>query len=90
MVIAKNVAKSTGKGVLPTTIFLSHATKYGLTFTSGLVKTMYGGAMNLANQFAPGVKLGIGEYLLNQTEKAVIWGIDKTIAAQKWLKGKIR
>ena len=37
-----------------------------------------------------GLKLGIGSYLLNESEKAVNWGFDKLIAGQKALKGLLK
>lgn len=86
----KKTLKTCASAALSATIIATKGLKYGLTFSSGLAKEFLGGANNLAGQFAPGVKFGIGKYLFEQTEKAAVWGIDQTIAAQKWLKGKLR
>lgn len=90
MVTAKSVLKTDAKGALSISIITSRAAKYGLSFSSGLCKQFVGGAKNLADQFAPGIDFGIGKYLYEQGEKAASWGMNKLIAAQKWLKGKIR
>ena len=86
----KSTAKTAGKIALTATIAASYGAKYGLNFGMGLTKVMFGGAQNLANQFAPGMEFGLGKYLLSTSEKVADYGIDKTIALQKYLKGQIR
>ena len=85
------VAKKAASIGLSLTIGTAMLAKYGLNFTSGLTKCFLGGAENLTEQLVgKGLKLGIGAYLLSQSEKVVNWGFDKLIAAQKSLKGKLR
>lgn len=82
--------KTTGKIVLTGTIAATRVAQYGLTFATGLTKTLYGGAVNLANKFAPGIKLGIGEYLLTETEKLTNKAFDGFVGLQKHLKDRLR
>ena len=90
MADTKEVAKKVAKGTLALTIGATMLTKYGLNFTTGLAKVFFNGAENLANQMSGGLKLGIGSYLLNESEKAVNWGFDKLIEGQKALKGYLK
>ena len=91
MTDTKEVAKKVAKGTLAVTIGATEIAKYGLNFTTGFCKVFLGGAENLANQMVGGgLKLGIGSYLLNESEKAVNWGFDKLIAGQKALKGHLK
>lgn len=85
------IAKKIATAGLGLTIGATVLTKYGLNFTMGLTKCFLGGAENLAEQMVgKGLKLGIGTYLLGQTEKVVNWGFDKLIAGQKALKGHMK
>lgn len=85
------IAKKVATAGLGLTIGATLLTKYGLNFTMGLTKCFLGGAENLTEQMVgKGIKLGIGAYLLGQTEKVVNWGFDKLVAVQNKLKGKLR
>ena len=86
----KKVLKTGGRGVLSVTIVATKCAKYGLSFTTGLVKQLFGGAQNMANSFAPSPSLGIGSYLLNATEKATSKGFDLLISAQKAAKEALK
>lgn len=87
MVDKKKIARS----VLTGSIIATELTKAGLNFTTGLCKVFLGGAENLANQMVGnGIKIGIGTYLMEKTEKAVNWGFDKLIAGQKNIKGNLK
>ena len=90
MPTAKKVLKTGGRAVLTTTIVATKCAKYGLSFTSGLVKTLFGGAQNMANQFAPAPSLGIGKYLYESCEKVVGKGFDLLISAQKSAKEALK
>ena len=90
MTTAKDIAKKGAKGALCLTIGASYLAKHGLNFTSGLCKCFFGGAKNLTDQLVGGgLNLGIGSYLLEQTQKAVNWSADKLIKTQKNLKEKL-
>jgi hypothetical protein len=83
-------AKKTASVALSASILASRGAEYGLTFSSEAAKVFFGGAKNLANQFAQGAELGIGAFLYDKTEKAALWTVDQAIALQKWMKGKLR
>ena len=79
-----------GKIVLTGTIAASRVAQYGLTFATGLTKTLYGGALKMANSFAPvNVNLGVGEYLLNQAEKLTNKAFDGLVNLQKHIRNKL-
>ena len=87
----KKTAKAIGRGTLTISIVATELAKEGLNFTNGLCKVFLGGAENLAEQMVgKGLKLGIGSYLLEKTEKAINWGFNQLIAGQKAIKGKLR
>ncbi len=89
MVTAKEVTKGTVRGVLSAGIVAARVAKYGLKLVE-IPKMMFGGAKDLAEQFAPGgIKTKIGEKMLDTGVKVTNWGLDQAIKMQKYLKGKI-
>ena len=86
----KQILKAGGCGALSTTIVATKCAKYGLTFTTGLVKQLFGGAQKMTNEFAPSPSMGVGPYLLNATEKVASKGFDLLIAAQKKMREALR
>ena len=91
MADANQVAKNALRTTLGVTIAATTLAKYGLNASTGLVKVFLSGAEKLANQMVGnGIKIGIGTYLMEKTEKAVNWGFDKLIAGQKNIKGNLK
>ncbi len=90
MPTSKQVIKTSTKIALTTTIAASYVAKYGLSFTTGLAKTLYGGALNMANDFAPvNINFGTGNYLLNSAQDLADKGCDSLIKMQKYVRGRI-
>ena len=81
--------KTAGKTGLSATIIASKAAKYGLKFTAETAKLFVGGAKNMADQMAPGMNFGIGEFLYDKSVKAADWTIDKAISLQKKAKERL-
>lgn len=71
-------------------IIATKGAKYGLSFTSGFTKLLFGGAQNLTNQFASGTNFGIGKYLYASGEKVVNKGFDLLISLQKSVQKALR
>jgi len=90
MPTTKQMLKKGAQGVLDVTIVATKCAKYGLSFTTGLVKQLFGGAQNMANEFAPAPSLGIGENLLEATEKAAKKSFDLLISAEKSAKEALK
>lgn len=90
MPTSKQVLKTSAKIGLTVTIASSYVAKYGLSFTSGLAKTLYGGVLNMANDFAPiNINLGVGNYLLDSAQFLADKSCDSLIKMQKYVRGRI-
>ena len=90
MPTTKQMLKKGAQGVLDVTIVATKCAKYGLSFTTGLVKQLFGGAQNMANEFAPAPSLGIGKTLLETTEKVAEKGLNFVISAEKSAKEALK
>lgn len=91
MAVSKEILKTAGRTVISGSIIATHIAKYGVSLSCEVAKTLYGGALNLANSFAP-VKLnmGIGEKILNGTQKLANKGFDELVNLQEKIRSQIR
>lgn len=87
----KKELKTAGRLGLDATIIASKILKYGAHLSFGVSKCFLNGATSLASSFSGSTfKLGLGDFLLKETENGVNLTFDQAIKLQNYLKGKLR
>lgn len=89
--MTRSPLKTLAGTLLGATMIATKAAKYGVHLSLGISKVFLNGASTLADKMTgSSFKLGIGDWMMKETENLINKGFDKLLKAQQTLKGKTR
>lgn len=89
--MANSPLKTIAGTTLGATMIATKAAKYGVHLSLGVSKVFLNGASALADKMAESsFKLGIGDWMMKETENVINKGFDALLKVQKSLRGKAK
>lgn len=89
--MAKSPLKIIAGTTLGAAMIATKAAKYGVHLSLGISKVFLNGASALADKMTgSSFKLGIGDWMMKETENIINKGFDALLKVQKNLKGKTK